>query len=254
MGTGIHHPQGDIKKICQDINTLTKATYGGTSCWHISQWDSGVTEGGSSGSPIFDQNKRYVGQLYGGSATCSFLFDDYYGRFDISMGAGLATYLDPLGTGQTTTNGRELNGAPPATIYCTSKMNSQFCLPAIAFSGTPSATSASPFTISCSELINNKSGLFFYGYQPLGSAFQGGHLCVKAPTKRLTVQNTGGNPPPADCSGTLAVNFNTVIQSGSDPALVVGANVYVQTWARDPADLTGFGTQLSDALQFAIKP
>ncbi|MBI5433546.1 MAG: hypothetical protein HZA52_12015 [Planctomycetes bacterium] len=251
MGTGIHHPQGDIKKICQDINSLTKATFGGTNCWHISQWDFGVTEPGSSGSPIYDQNKRYVGQLYGGSATCSFLFDDYYGRFDISMGAGLATYLDPLGTGQTTTDGRELY-QPAASVYCTSKVNSQFCNPVIAFTGTASASSGSPFTISCSALINNKNGLFFYGYTPLGASFQGGHLCIKAPTKRLSVQNTGGNPPPDDCSGALSVNFNAVIQGGSDPALIPGAKIYVQTWARDPNDFNGFGTQLSDALQFTI--
>lgn len=251
MGTGIHHPQGDIKKICQDVNQLTKATFGGTSCWHVSQWDAGVTEGGSSGSPIYDQNKRYVGQLYGGAATCSFLFDDYYGRLDVSMNAGLAAFLDPLGTGQLTTDGRELYQSA-ATVYCTSKVNSQFCNPSLAFAGTPSASSASPFTITCSQLINNKNGLFFYGYAPLGASFQGGHLCVQAPTKRLAVQNTGGNPPPEDCSGVLSVDFNTVIQGGGDPALVPGAKVYLQTWARDPNDLNGFGTSLSDALQFTI--
>ncbi|MCK6445657.1 MAG: hypothetical protein L6Q99_04630 [Planctomycetes bacterium] len=251
MGVGIHHPQGDIKKICQDVNSLIKATFGGTSCWRIAQWDAGVTEGGSSGSPIYDQNKRYVGQLYGGSATCSFLFDDYYGRFDISMGAGLAAFLDPLGTGQTTTDGRELY-LPTATVYCTSKVNSQFCNPSLSFTGSPSASSGSPFTITCSNLINNKNGLFFYGTQPLGASFQGGHLCVKAPTKRLSVQNTGGNPPPEDCSGVMSVNFNTVIQGGGDPNLVAGATVYLQTWARDPNDFSGFGTSLSDGLVFTI--
>ncbi|MCE9596220.1 MAG: hypothetical protein K8S98_18675 [Planctomycetes bacterium] len=251
MGTGIHHPQGDIKKICQDINTLTKATFGGTSCWHISQWDSGVTEGGSSGSPIYDANKRYVGQLYGGSATCGFLFDDYYGRFDISMGAGLATYLDPTASGATTTNGRELYVAT-ATVYCTAKVNSQLCIPAIGFNGSPSASSASPFNITCSEVLNKKNGILFYGYQPFGAAFEGGHLCVKAPTKRTAVQSTNGNPLPTDCSGTMTYDFNPLIQGGGDPALIVGASIYAQFWYRDPGDFTGFGTGLSDALSFVI--
>ena len=33
-------------------------------------WELGVTEGGSSGSPLFDQNGRIIGQLFGGTATC----------------------------------------------------------------------------------------------------------------------------------------------------------------------------------------
>ena len=41
----------------------------------------GVTEGGSSGSPIFNQSKRIVGQLSGGSSTCnSPNYSDLYGK------------------------------------------------------------------------------------------------------------------------------------------------------------------------------
>ena len=59
-------------------------------------------------------------------------------------------------------------------------------------------------------------------------------------------------PPPEDCSGTLGVDFNAVIQSGSDPGLVAGACVYAQFWSRDPADPSG--SNLSDALAFRIEP
>jgi hypothetical protein len=86
----MHHPQGDIKKICQDTNSLSMASFNGAPCWRVSSWEQGVTEGGSSGSPLYDQNKRIVGQLFGGQATCSFLFNDYYGRFDMSWGGGSA--------------------------------------------------------------------------------------------------------------------------------------------------------------------
>ena len=101
---GIHHPAGDLKKISFDNNAATQATYSSASCWRISNWDDGTTEGGSSGSPLFDQNKRIIGQLYGGQASCSNNVNDYYGRFDVSWDSGtnttneLNSWLDPLGT------------------------------------------------------------------------------------------------------------------------------------------------------------
>ncbi|MGB1577575.1 MAG: trypsin-like peptidase domain-containing protein [Flavobacteriales bacterium] len=101
--TGIHHPSGDVKKICFENNSPYTSTAGGAQVWWISQWEAGVTEPGSSGSPLFDQNHRIIGQLYGGAAACSGTVNngayDYYGRFDISWGLGVSQYLDPLGTG-----------------------------------------------------------------------------------------------------------------------------------------------------------
>ncbi|MCB0782586.1 MAG: trypsin-like peptidase domain-containing protein [Flavobacteriales bacterium] len=80
----IHHPSGDVKKISFENNSLQQANWGGAQCWHVTAWDDGTTEGGSSGSGLWDQNKRLVGQLYGGQASCSFNVNDYYGRFNVS--------------------------------------------------------------------------------------------------------------------------------------------------------------------------
>ena len=80
----IHHPSGDVKKISFENNALQQGNFGGAQCWHVTAWDDGTTEGGSSGSGLWDQNKRLVGQLFGGQASCSFNFNDYYGRFDVS--------------------------------------------------------------------------------------------------------------------------------------------------------------------------
>ena len=60
--------------------------------WYMDAWDEGVTEPGSSGSPLFDQNGRIIGQLYGGSAACqgtSANGYDYYGRLGVSWGLGI---------------------------------------------------------------------------------------------------------------------------------------------------------------------
>lgn len=85
--TGIHHPRGDVKKISFDNDAPTISGYGGasgTTHWRVLDWDDGTTEGGSSGSGLFDQNKRIVGQLHGGGAACGNNSSDWYGRLSVT--------------------------------------------------------------------------------------------------------------------------------------------------------------------------
>jgi outer membrane protein assembly factor BamB len=149
-------------------------------------------------------------------------------------------------------NGVQAYRSSFASIYCTAKTNSQGCKPETSFAGIPSASDPY-FTIYATNELNNKNGLFFYGTNGAQAlSFQGGTLCVKSPIKRTSVQSSGGNPPPNDCSGAYAIDFNAVIQSGVDPALVAGALVDGQWWARDPVD--PFTTSLSNAVEFTIQP
>jgi len=116
---GIHHPSGDIMKVCRENDPLTKRVidFNGNSTaemWNVADWDLGVTEQGSSGSPLFDANGRIIGQLAAGLAACAGTNDnndfDVYGRFDVSWDFGttddtrLSNWLDPLNTGQMTLN------------------------------------------------------------------------------------------------------------------------------------------------------
>ena len=110
---GIHHPSGDVMKVCRDDDQPTQTINGGAQTWEITTagggWEWGVTEPGSSGSPLFVAEGRIIGQLYGGGAACSGTVDnnllDYYGRLDISWEGGgssstrLRDWLDPNGTG-----------------------------------------------------------------------------------------------------------------------------------------------------------
>ncbi len=107
--TGIHHPFGDVKKICHDNDAQTKVVWGAAETWKIADWESGVTEPGSSGSPLFDQNHRVIGQLFGGEAACGFVFNDYYGRLDSSWSKGLGSLLDPSNTGEAAIDGLDMN-------------------------------------------------------------------------------------------------------------------------------------------------
>ena len=77
-------------------------------------------------------------------------------------------------------------------------------------------------------------------------------MCLAAPRKRTPVQQSGGNPPPDDCSGSFGYDVNARIQSGADPSLVPGTLVDGQYWYRDP--LSPSTTGLSDALEFHITP
>lgn len=85
---GIHHPQGDLKKWSHGI-AMGPAEYGDeliSGGSHIKViWSEGTTEGGSSGSAIFDNKNRFRGSLHGGYASChNQSAPDWYGRFDVT--------------------------------------------------------------------------------------------------------------------------------------------------------------------------
>jgi lysyl endopeptidase len=120
----IHHPSGDIKKISFDDDpaVLTGTSNGGFSnennaTWQVTWNRNTTTEGGSSGSPLYDQNHRIIGQLWGGGASCSNLLSpDYYGRFSNSWNPSgsnstnrLMDWLDPNSSGVNTVDGYDPN-------------------------------------------------------------------------------------------------------------------------------------------------
>ncbi|WP_395091380.1 T9SS type A sorting domain-containing protein [Vaginella massiliensis] len=110
--TGMHHPDGDIMKISQYYSSPLATIRQNVAVWEIPDWDLGMTEGGSSGSALFDHNGKIVGQLYGGQAACSGTQSngkwDGYGRFNVSWEGGgsaatrLKDWLDPSQSGVTT--------------------------------------------------------------------------------------------------------------------------------------------------------
>lgn len=105
---GIHHPSGDVKKISKFSGTLLSTDFYGNidnsskTHWKVSSWTQGTTEGGSSGSPLFDNNHQVIGQLHGGDAACNNL-PDWYGKFSKSWNhGGFGFWLDPANTNVTT--------------------------------------------------------------------------------------------------------------------------------------------------------
>ena len=122
----IHHPGVDEKRITFVPTPLTVSdiSLGSDTHWHAA-WDTtppilpnivnppsnlppGVTEGGSSGSPLFSPERRIVGVLSGGWSGCGVTgpnLSDEYGQLAIAWeGRGtpatrMKDHLDPLGSG-----------------------------------------------------------------------------------------------------------------------------------------------------------
>jgi hypothetical protein len=138
-----------------------------------------------------------------------------------------------------------------ASTYCLSQRNSAGCQPHIRALGTASASSAQPFLVTLDDVLNQRSGICFYGLGGQQVPFQGGALCVLPPTRRTPLQNSGGSTSGNDCSGGFAFDFNALVQSGVDPALVPGVRVFGQYWSRDA--LAGpHNKNLSNAVSFGI--
>ena len=141
--------------------------------------------------------------------------------------------------------------APTPSSYCSPLANSQGCSSTIATLGQPS-TSNGMFVISASNVLNQKSGMLLYGYAPDALPFHGGTLCLQSPIKRTPIQFSGGTQGADDCSGSYAIDFNALAQSGNDPLLVPGTFVFAQYWYRDPGSPGLIG--LSDAVRFSLGP
>lgn len=126
--TCIHHPGGDVKKISKSFHRVVTGDFGGgydtNTHWHISTWDIGTTEGGSSGSPLFNMDHRIVGDLTGGWASCSDNFNDYFEKFSVcwdrypDSSNQLKYWLDPEGTGAFVVNGFDpYSGGEPVANF-----------------------------------------------------------------------------------------------------------------------------------------
>jgi len=202
----IHHPSGDLKKISFENNAVPQGSWSGAQTWDVQQWDDGITEPGSSGSPLFDQNHRIIGQLFGGGSACNGSVEngqgDSYGRFGVSWDAGstaatrLKEWLDPGNTGQLIIDG-----------YPTGSTSAQLDAAVSSISGVPASICAS-------------------SVQPVVTLLNNGSTTLTSCTIQYTVN--GGGAQSYNWTGSLAQYSSTNVTLPS-VSLVNGANTIVVT-------------------------
>ncbi len=133
---GISHPAGAPKKIHLDNHPAVSLDAYSMKLWRLNQLEVGAMQGGSSGSPLLDQNLRIVGQLYGyiGSPGATCVTNDLiYGRLETSWMSGANVHLDPDNLQYPTTNGYQ--GVDPN-------------LRAVSISGPSTATTGQTVTVT----------------------------------------------------------------------------------------------------------
>lgn len=147
----IHHPFGDVKKISideeapfipeqpGDVPYSGLEDYHYYSYWWVKRWETGTTEGGSSGGPLFNQARKVIGNLSGGNAACGDSigydadtdrviynsapnYDDYFTRFGMAWdheeakGNGLKPWLDPLNLDPVSLGGYNPTSTEPVNV------------------------------------------------------------------------------------------------------------------------------------------
>jgi PKD repeat protein len=134
--TAIHHPGGANKKISIDVHPATTSNgFGGrlpAGFWQVF-WDHGMTEGGSSGCPLYDQNKRVIGQNLGGTPSqcenpqiVSKVFGKFWASWDYggNPASQLKDWLDPGNTNVMTLDGIDaVQGSAPFANFTSNVTN-----------------------------------------------------------------------------------------------------------------------------------
>ena len=226
-GVSIHHPNGSAKKISTFNSNLQSTSYNGGAAyahwavnWIETENGHGVTEGGSSGSPIFNQEGRIVGQLSGGSSYCdSTNKADLYGKFSTnwetngdSSIAQLAPWLDPNDSNLTFIDG----------IYFSCNASSDFTT--INFGSSLNFTGDANSTISNWDWnfdVNQNGGVnpsFSNEQNPSNILFESaGNYLVS-----LTTTNTSGN----SCTSftNIVVVNNTSVASHFNNSIMIFPN------------------------------
>jgi lysyl endopeptidase len=183
---GIHHPLGDLQKFNQgSVSGFANCNPGTApstfSCSTSSQssgrnfvmstWIVGTTESGSSGSGLFSTlgGSRYlIGQLYGGSASCTTPNGaDAYGRLDVAYHAALSRWLSAAGVTPRTPIHRFYNGSTGAHFFTSSAAERDWVIvayPAFNYEGVAFYAYTSPVAGASPvyRFFNTRNGRHFY--------------------------------------------------------------------------------------------
>jgi len=136
-------------------------------------------------------------------------------------------------------------GCSDPQTFCGTSPNSVGGGAQIAFGGSASVV-LNNLTLSCTGLVPNTPGLFFYGGSQTSVPLGEGVRCVDGTLTRLDVQV-------ADGGGTVfrSINWNTAPFDAGAGQVGVGDDVNFQYWYRDPTG-GAVGNNLSNGLELTL--
>jgi hypothetical protein len=211
-----------------------------------------VASGSGGLSGPYDLEFGPDGNLYVGS-----YYNSNVLKFDGTTGAFVSVFASDPSLVNTVGITFKSGGVPHT--YCTAGTSSHGCVAAIGSTGTPSASAATSFHIDVAGVEGQKQGILFYGINNTGfsphpwASGSTSYLCVKNPSQRTGVQNSGGTLNL--CTGHLGLDWNAYVAahpSALGAPFSAGQHVFAQAWFRDPPSPKT--TMLSDALEFTVGP
>lgn len=251
--TGIHHPNGEVKRISFENQPLSISNYletipGARTHLRIADWDLGTTEPGSSGSGLWNPEKRLVGVLSGGFASCGNDLADWYGRMASAwegVGASpnrrLRDWLDTGNSGAQFVDGVGSCAAP--TVNLTGSANPVNANQDLTLTAQISGGQA-PYTVSWDlegDGVFERSGL---SLSQLGARYQRGG----ANSVRVRVADASGCA--SEITRSISVRAAQVNLSAAAPTQLCGnGNATIdpgERW-RVPLTVTGNETATQDA-------
>lgn len=255
----IHHPSGDLKKISKNTNAVSSSSYSSSysdTHWQIDNWEFGTTEGGSSGSALFDPNHRIIGQLHGGQASCTNISWDKYGKIAYSWLNNGATepnkrlkdWLDPNNSGAITLDGRYFNTpeytldlalnqviSPKLTNNCYSELHPEV---KIRNNGETVITSAKIYY----EIDGNSQSFDWTGNLAFGNseiiALPSIDLAAGNHTFKAFISNPNNTVDLNSANDTLSFNFTSEIGSPVIVSVLTDNNPNQTTWVIKKEDGT----------------
>ena len=268
-------------KISRANNALTVGSFASTTDQHWrANWSAQnngngqtvtpITEEGSSGSPLFDQNHRIVGQLHGGPSACGATnLWDFYGRFDLSWTGGgtnatrLSNWLDPKNLNVVSTNTTNITALYPTNpviignnSICTGSAN--YNVQNVA-SNIPLIWSATPTGLVSIVQNNNNAVLTALNTGLVTLTAQLANSCIVT-SKQIFI-----NPAQPQISGNFTNNGNPMGSLNPSPAIntvcigSVAAMAYIPQgstvqWSKISPTNPGTGpwNQVGDNLNFTM--
>jgi hypothetical protein len=138
------------------------------------------------------------------------------------------------------------------TAFCQPKLGSLGCAPTCSWSGLGSPTASSGFDIRVNDVISGTWGSLYYGIgQQAALPFGGGTLCIRGSLRKAGPVWSGGSPW-ATCDGVWSVDFNEWM--ATHVAIPAGTTVRAQWLGRDPGFAPPANWQMSNALEFVLRP